>query len=329
MRIGFLGRTSMLYNAVKKCINSGHTITFIGTCKASPEYEIKENDFRILANDNGILFFCDSDLRHNVDLMSRSNTDVVLSMNWLSIIGEDIINLFPHGILNAHPGKLPRYRGNACPNWAIINGEKEFSITIHFMKAEELDAGDIILQQNYPINNDTSIEDVYTVLNKAIPELFLKALENICDKRFKPFIQDESKAIRCYPRIPSDSFIDWKCTCEEISRLIRASTKPFSGAYTYYENTKIYIHSCLIERKENEYYAYPGQVAYRDKDTGIVKIICGDGFVCISDVYIDSLKYRAADILKSTRIRLNYCIQDELFRLRKEIERIRDIMNLE
>lgn len=329
MRVGFLGRTSMLYNAVEQCIGSGHSITFIGTCKASPEYTIKENDFRTLAEENGIPFFCDTDLRNNMDLMLRSNTDVVLSMNWLSIIGEDVIRLFPQGILNAHPGKLPRYRGNACPNWAIVNGEKEFSITIHLMKADELDAGDIILQRNYPMNEDTSIEDVYAVLNKAVPELFLKALGNLNEKDFRPVKQDESRSMRCYPRIPSDSFIDWKCTCEEISRLIRASTKPFSGAYTYYENRKLYIHSCWIEPKTNEYCAYPGQVAYRDKNTGTVKIICGDGFVCISDVYMDSLKYRAADILKSTRIRLNYCIQDELFELRKEIERIKDIMYLE
>lgn len=323
MKIGFLGRTEMLYNTVLEFLHGDHEVSFIGTCKASPEYRITEYDFQKLASDNHIPFFCDTKLKNHMDILQNS-ADVVLSMNWLNIITGEIIDLFPYGILNAHPGDLPKYRGNACPNWAILNGEKFATISIHYMNAGELDSGRIILKEDIELAENTTITDVYNKLYYLVPKLFLSAVDLIQDKKFVPLSQNESLASRCYPRMPRDSFIDWRCTCEEIEKNIRASTIPFLGAYSYYGDVKFYIHSCRVEYPQFKIYAYPGQVASRDVNTGEIRIIAKDGYICFNTVVVNNKEIKASELLKSTRIRLNYCLEDEVYELWQTVKELEE-----
>ena len=96
------------------------------------------------------------------------DADVVVSMNFATLIPEWFLQKFEHGVLNSHAGNLPRYRGNACPNWAIINGEEEVYVTIHVM-AKELDAGPILSQSKMRLTQHTYIGEVDDWLTKTVP----------------------------------------------------------------------------------------------------------------------------------------------------------------
>lgn len=321
MRVAILGRTQMLYDAITYLENEGHKVVLIGTCKAAPEYTVDENDFKKKADELQIPFFNNSSInsRPIIDLLKSVNADIAVSVNWITLISQKVLDMFPYGILNAHFGDLPQYRGNACPNWAIIKGEKQFAISIHFME-QKLDAGDIIVKECYPIDSKTTITDVYEILDRFTPQLFCKAINRIQDGYMGiPQSKNSKDALRCYPRMPQDSIIDWKQTCEEILRVIRASCAPFEGAYTFYGDLKLHI----MEGKKKEYeepcYVYEGQVVRVDRQSGCVEIAAGDGVIVIDSVYIEGEKITASKILRSTRIRLNYCLQEEIYGLRNQI----------
>jgi UDP-4-amino-4-deoxy-L-arabinose formyltransferase/UDP-glucuronic acid dehydrogenase (UDP-4-keto-hexauronic acid decarboxylating) len=199
-------------------------------------------------------------------------------MNWVSIISQKDIKRFKLGILNAHCGDLPRYRGNACPNWAIINGEKDVTVSIHFMEDGRLDCGRVISQAKMPIKEDTYIGDIYKWAEKKIPELFLTSLSILQEDpgyTLKYADPDAAESLRCYPRRPEDGRINWRDSAESIHRLIRASGFPFCGAFAFLEDEKIFILRAEPYKDGEKYYALPGQVCESGKDHFVV--ITGSG----------------------------------------------------
>ena len=190
------------------------------------------------------------------------------------------------------------------------------------MRGGILDSGDIILQKNFPIFEDTNISDVYDVLYEEIPKSFEEAIYMIEKMNFVPLRQNEEVASRCFPRVPHDSFIDWNENCEKISRIIRASASPFVGAYTYYNDKKCYIHHCEIEHPKEKYYAIPGQVVYRNIKDGLIKIAAGDGFICVREFIVNDHRIKASEVVRSLRARMNYHLQDEIYEIKKLLIRI-------
>lgn len=330
MRVALLGRTRILYDCIEKVLQNGDEIALIGTCAAAPEYDIRECDFERKAKEIGAVFF--NDVRINsaeiTELMNSVNADIAISVNWLTIIKQSAISCFKYGILNAHCGDLPRYRGNACPNWSILQGDDSYAVSIHYMVPGELDSGDILVKKYYPITETTTITDIYQNTDEEVPRLFCDALNLIRSGNVKgePQSRNPKDSLRCYPRIPTDSFIDWKQSCNMILRNIRASTRPFQGAFCYYDDLKIYIHSAVSKPFPAPCYVYPGQVIAIDKESGQVEIAAKDGIIVVEKICLGNDEYRAADILRSIRIRLNYCIQEEIYQLRQQIKELKCVV---
>ena len=326
MRIAILGRTKMLYRSIDEIIKNGDEIVLIGTCKAAPEYEITESDFEQKARELGVPFFNSGKINSPeiIELMKSVDADVALSVNWLTIIGQEAIKCFRQGILNAHCGDLPKYRGNACPNWSILKGESCYAISVHYMEAGELDSGDVILKKYYSIDEDTTISGIYGNMEKEIPVLFreavtlLKSGAGMGEKQSA----DIMDSLRCYPRIPTDSFIDWNETCESIMRNVKASSHPFQGAFCYWDHLKIYFFEATTKPFPSPCYVYPGQVIYVNKESREIEIAASDGVISLKTIFINGEEYYAADIIKSTRIRLNYCVSEEIYLLKKELQNL-------
>ena len=172
MRVVAIGRTKNLYNSIIKVKEGVHDVVLIITCQESPGYQTVAQDFKLLAEKLGIE--CIQTERINseeiIQRIRKKRPDIGISVNWRTIIGQDVISCFPYGIINAHAGDLPRYRGNATPNWAIINGEKRIVLTLHLMTAE-LDAGPVVLQREMPISDNTYISEVYEFLHNNCPQV--------------------------------------------------------------------------------------------------------------------------------------------------------------
>src|SRR5690606_24316750 len=138
-------------------------VAFLATAPASPGSRVGVAELRAFALEAGIPFTDDVRIERQA-----LEADVCLSVNWTTVLKQPFLDRFPHGILNAHAGDLPRYRGNATLNWAILNGETEACLTVHRM-VEALDAGPIALQKRRPIGPADDMSVLSAWLDKVIP----------------------------------------------------------------------------------------------------------------------------------------------------------------
>lgn len=310
MRIAIIGRTEMLYKTAKLISEKGYEIPLIITSKETPEYKVTAEDFKQLAKELNADFIYSGTLEKDEivqQIASHPKIDLAISINFTGVISKRIIDLFEHGILNAHGGDLPKYRGNACQAWAIINGEHEIGLCIHRMRPDELDSGDIIEKKLYPININTRVQEVYDWFETDIPGLMLSAvkkIENNGNGQFEQQSTDPEKILRCYPRIPEDGQIDWKQNNIDIIRLINASSEPYAGAYCFHNDKKIVLWRAVLAESDERYLAVPGQVASIDRSSGNIIVITGNGKILVTEIGIDGKRMRPADYFKSVRARL-------------------------
>lgn len=237
MKICVIGRTSWLLDAARNAAASGHQISAVITAKGAADYKAQVEDFERFANENGARFFRSvSSVRPDIiSFLSESATDMAITMNFPGIIESEFIEIFPMGVFNCHGSLLPKNRGNACPNWSILNGDDSTGLTIHKIVDHGLDTGPIAYQAKFPINETTYITDVYNWYDNSIPDAFATVMATADAGHLQLVEQDERAATVCYPRRPSDGLIDFRLSNRDILRLVRATSRPFEGAYALLE----------------------------------------------------------------------------------------------
>jgi len=168
------------------------------------------------------------------------NIDVLISINYLFIIEEDLINLPKRLAFNIHGSLLPKYRGRTPHIWAIINNDKEAGITAHIID-KGCDTGDIIEQISVPINYyDTGAEILDKYKQLYIP-LIDSVLQKIKDNTIQLISQENQNSTYFGKRSPKDGKIDWNWQKERIRNWIRAQSYPYPGAFSFYNEEKVII----------------------------------------------------------------------------------------
>ena len=326
MRIAIIGRTQVLYESALKLVEEGHQIACVITAAAAPEYTRTQEDFRDLAKQLGASFFQSVTLRKPEIRDACEGLDIGVSINWVSIVAQREIDLFQFGILNVHNGDLPRYRGNAAPNWAIINGEERITTSVHLMEGDRLDSGRIVSRDHFKVGPNTTITEFYAWWEEVTPGLLVLAIRRL-EKDATHAIDyadpDSPHGFRGYPRLPLDGYIDWNLPADEIHNLVRAVTYPFSGAYTFHvtdsQVMKLYIfQSRLIERETNDL-ATPGQVILNDPESGQSQVMCGEGVLGIAQCCYENEEstFLPGKTWKSIRMRLGVRPEDWLWLIEK------------
>ncbi|HNR18917.1 MAG: formyl transferase [Bacteroidetes bacterium] len=310
MRVAIIGRSEYTYESALLLLEHGHEIPIIITAKEAPEYYYTSKDFEALANKIGAKFIHTPKINKPEvieQIKSCGEINISVSINYSGVIEDEVISLFPYGILNAHAGDLPKYRGNACMAWAIINGEDKIGLCIHKMIPGELDSGDIIVRKYFPVHENTRVGEGFEWMRKETPGMMLEAITHLQkDKNY--FLQKQSlnpkDALRGYPRTPDDGKIDWSKSNLEILRLINASSEPFPGAYCALNSSVIRVWRAEVFDDGEIYLAAPGQISKINHDNGSVEVITGKGKLLITDVTVDQTRSTPADFIKSTRQRL-------------------------
>ncbi|MDA9101417.1 formyltransferase family protein [Omnitrophica bacterium] len=228
--------------------------------------------------------------------------ETAISVNWRRVIPVSFLRLFEKGILNFHLGNLPDYKGNATPNWAILQGEKFIAANVHQM-TEQLDSGDILACSRIAIRCDTYVGDILKEAQALAPRLFEEALKKIRGTRRPGIRKNHSLGLRCYPRLEEDSEIRWSQTAEEICRLVRASSKPYSGAFTFLNGKKVKIWKAKVVRPKHKFLAVPGHVVEVDRQAGSVRVACRDHFLELEEIGIGGSAFPPARHIKSIRMR--------------------------
>ena len=173
-------------------------------------------------------------------LARRLEPELMLSFYFRRMIPRRVLDIAPRGALNLHGSLLPRLRGRAPLNWALVEGEDRTGVTLHHM-VEEPDAGDIVAQRAFDIGpRDTA----RTLFDRAVAEakLLLEEIWPLIREGSAPRIpQDHSKATYRGRRRPEDGRIDWRQPTRKVDGLVRAVTDPFPGAFTSLGGRKLMV----------------------------------------------------------------------------------------
>jgi methionyl-tRNA formyltransferase len=211
------------------------------------------------------------------------DADAAFVCGWRSIIPREIYSLFPLGCLAAHDSLLPKYRGCAPLNWAIINGEKETGVTLFKIQDGPVDSGPFCGQKKVKIGPDETAHQVYQRIMSATVELYTTFLNQLASDSVTWIEQNEREAFIVKRRKPQDGEINWRQSSEQVHNLIRALVPPYPCARTFYKGDILFItKSSRYDYPEINASAVPGQVISVSHEG--VLVACGQGAVSIKKV---------------------------------------------
>jgi methionyl-tRNA formyltransferase len=299
-----IGRSRYLYDGIRHLLSRGYSFKAIVTEEAYEEYDIKHTDFECLAKDNGAAFFMIKSVNNDelLKIVKENKIRVAISVNWKYTIPKSFLDLFECGILNFHLGNLPDYKGNATVNWTIINGESYINGNIHKMDPE-LDAGDVVARKAIPITPDMYIADVLKQAEVDVPYLYEEAVKKVLVQTDAYEVKGTLRGSRCYPRLPEDSQINWNQSAENVSRLVRASSHPYKGAYSFLNGEKITIWRAKPVMPQDKFYAIPGHVVAINKAGNSIMVACTEGLLEVQEIEKDGEVMAPTAFIKSIRVR--------------------------
>lgn len=305
MKFALIGRTGTLLRTGQLLVAANHRPVLVVSTKAAPEADATVENFEALAAEWSVPFVRTLSAERIVAALDEAGgADIGVSMNFAGILPDSLVSRFPNGLLNAHGGDLPRYRGNACQAWAILQGESHIGLCIHSMIGGELDSGDIIAEARLPIDLSTRIGEVWAWLDATTPELFLRSLDEL--SKNPTFVlrkqnDDPACSLRCYPRTADDGRIRWQLTAIEIVRLVNASSEPYAGAFFTFENRRVTVWRASLASLSGPYLAVPGQVLAIEPDRIIVAT--GDSPVALSAMSVDGRAISPVTLVRTIRSR--------------------------
>ena len=311
LKLAIIGRGDALLSTAKTLHACGHQIVAVVTAKPAPEYLAQTEHYQAFASHVGALYEYQPRLGSDASdaLKAQLKTaDLGISVNYPNVIPQHSIDLFSIGLLNAHGGDLPRYKGNACQAWAIINGETQIGLCVHKMMGDALDSGDIVARDYLDVLDDTRIGEVYDWMESRLPSLFdeaVKRLEkdpNFALEAYQAYRHRPS--LRCFPRTPEDGKIDWRQSSQQVGRLINASSEPFAGAFCQFQGKRLIIWRATQVVQYEPFLAIPGQVAQIAKEAGFVDVCCGEGQVRLLEIEYDGVRGKPTDVFSSIRARV-------------------------
>jgi methionyl-tRNA formyltransferase len=219
-------------------------------------------------------------------------TDFAIVVGWYHMVPSKLRNLFSNGCSGFHASLLPKLRGGAPLNWAILSDLKETGVSF-FELSDGVDDGMLYDQEKFSIEPSDNISNIIDKSKLAILKMLKRTLPKIINKQniLRPQIGTPSY---CGQRKPEDGLIDWKMPVIDILRLIRASSKPYPGAYTFLDNQKIIIWKAQLALLK--ILGVPGQISLINK---IPYISCGNNESLLID-NADDIKL----LLKSNHKRL-------------------------
>lgn len=192
------------------------------------------------------------------------------------ILPEYILNFPEYGCVNVHGSVLPKYRGAAPIQWAIINGDKTTGVTTQYMKMG-VDTGDIIFTDETEILPDETYGELYTRLSQSGAELLLKTVNAIKDGTAPRTEQDESEATHAPMLTKETGHIDWTKSADEVLSLIRG-TNPWPMSYAMYGDEMMKVFGV---KKGSDFDAPPGKIRIVNKK---LEISCGKDSVVVDEI---------------------------------------------
>ena len=209
------------------------SVVAVFTHKDQPGENLWFRSVAALAREHGLPVFTPDSLKAPEweAQLRRLRPDLILSFYYRNLISDRLLKLAPLGAFNMHGSLLPKYRGRAPVNCAVLNGEIETGATLHHM-VQRADAGDIVDQEAVAIGPEETAIQVMKKVQGAALKVLDRQLPALLVGRAPRRSQDETQATYFGARKPEDGRIDWRKSAASIFNLIRAVTLPFPGSFT-------------------------------------------------------------------------------------------------
>ena len=228
-----------------------------------------------------------------VDRLAALKADLLIVVAYGLILPKAVLNLPTWGAVNVHASLLPKYRGAAPIQWAVINREKETGITT--MRLDPgMDTGDMLLQETEPIRETDTAQSLHDRLAGKGAQLLRRTLERLREGRLLPQPQDHSLATYAPPLKKEAGEISWGGTAEEIDGRIRGMT-PWPRAFTFLKGKRLIIHRAVLDSSEIQ--GRPGTIYSLEKDR--IRVHTGQGLLALLEVQQEGhKKMSAADLVR-------------------------------
>ncbi|MGN6803718.1 MAG: methionyl-tRNA formyltransferase [Ginsengibacter sp.] len=319
-RIVFMGTPEFAVASLNKLYESGYNIVGVVTAPDKPAgrgMKLSESAVKKYAAEKGLKILQPVKLKDPAfldELRSlKANVQVVVAFRMLP---EVVWNMPPMGTINLHASLLPQYRGAAPINWAIINGEKETGVTT-FKLQQEIDTGNILLQEKIPIAHDETAGSLHDKLMVTGADLLLKTIRELQNGTLKeipqhsPLTIDHSpltihhspftiapSPLHSAPKIfPADCEINWNQSSDTIYNFIRGLS-PYPAAFTYLKGKKLKIFSA--EKEPGNDKNKPGAILTDYKS--YLKFATSDGYIQLREIQLEGKKrMKIEDFLRGWR----------------------------
>lgn len=241
-RIAFFGNHNIGYDCLEWLIAKDQNVVAAVTVAKNPLENVNYKSVEDLATENGILTITPRNTNSGafLSLMEKLNPDLFISISYREMLPKQALEIPRLGAVNLHGSMLPQYRGCAPINWAIINGETETGVTLHYMD-EKPDRGDIIAQTPISIGQAETALDIWNKVTKEGFNLFRQNYPLIVSGTAPRIPQVGKPSSYFGRRQPKDGLIEWERESTEIYNQIRALTRPFPGAFSFLEGEEFFI----------------------------------------------------------------------------------------
>lgn len=180
------------------------------------------------------------------ELVAECAPELLLSVDYRYRVPAQVLDKPGLTSINLHPGLLPRYRGRAPLNWAILNGETELGLTAHLMAAE-IDSGDIVAQERFALGDDEDVGDALRKLYPLYERVVRSVVADLGAGGLRRVPQDHARATTFPRRRPEDGRIDWREPADRVRRLVRAVADPYPGAFSDLNGGRITIWRAVLD----------------------------------------------------------------------------------
>ncbi len=305
MNIMFMGTPEISATCLKKLIEDGHNVTSVISREDKPRGRgnvMTPTPTKLLALENNIPVYTPKTLRDDEfsELLSKLSPDIIVVVAYGKILPKNVIDFPKYGCINLHVSLLPKYRGAAPMQRAIMEGESETGVTIMYMD-EGLDTGDIIAREVFAIGPDDDFEAIHDRSAEIGAALLSKTMFDIADGNVKREKQNDALATYAKKVEKEDCKLDFTLSAKKLDFIIRGVT-PIPGAFAYLNGKMLKINKAKpIEKK-----AEPGKVvALDDKGEGSITIGTGDGSLVITAVIPEGKgRMSAGDFIRGRKIAL-------------------------
>lgn len=320
LKVLFMGTPDFARDSLKAIYEKGHEILSVITVPDRPKgrgMKLIYSEVKEYALENGLEIMQPDKLRGNEEIVEKikeMNPDVICVVAYGRILPKEILDIPKYGCINVHPSLLPKYRGSAPIQWAILNGDEKTGVTTMYLD-EEMDSGDIILKEEVEIDKDETSGELWDRLSKIGADLLVQTLEQI-ENGTAPR-EKQGKEFTIAPMLEkSQAKIDWENKmAKEIKNLVRG-LNPIMGAYSELNGKKIKFWKVdtitteeFIEKyQEFKGYEYrfseiePGTILYIDKKQGIY-IMTKEGILLVLEMQGENAKRMTApEFLRGNKI---------------------------